>query len=274
MKGKRATSRFYFENKFIKMPKSKRSQVSVFIILAIVIVVGIGGYLYLKNSKSDCGANPLCKLGIKSETDIIKNSLYKCEIDTGRGALKTIGIQGGFYKRPAHFHEIDWAFIPYYYYAGEYFMPQKNIVESELSAYINDNIKTCISNLNFKNYNFDFVEPKTMSFITPKSVSFTIDILVNVRKGEQVTQIQLKDNPIVFNSSLYEALEVADYITRTHEENEKMFCINCVVSMAKDRNLYVDMMEYPGLEKTTLVMISENHTSTEPYIFEFMNKYA
>lgn len=258
----------------MKKRMNQKSQVTIFIILAIVVIVGIGGYIYLKSGNDDCGLNPLCRIQGKSDIDIIKNSIYKCENDVGRNAIKTIGIQGGFYKKPQFFHNIDWAFIPYYYYAGEYFIPQKNIVESELSSYMNDNIQTCLSSLSFKNYNFEFIEPKTMSFITSGKVSFTVDLPISVKKGEQTTKIELKDNPVFFNSSLYEALEVADYITRAHKESDTMICINCVVSMAKDRNLYVDMMEYPGLESTTLVMISENHTYIEPYIFEFLNKYA
>ncbi|MEK6859501.1 MAG: hypothetical protein AABX54_01670 [Nanoarchaeota archaeon] len=258
----------------MKKRVSNRAQVTIFIILAIVIAVGIGGYFYLKNSKGDCGLNPLCQIGIKSEIDIIKNSFYQCEKEVGKNAIKTIGIQGGFYKKPQYFHDIDWAFIPYYYYDGAYFMPQKNIVEGELSSYMNENLKTCIGSLEFKNYQFQFTDAKTLSFVTPGKVSFTVELPISVKKGEQTTIIDLKDNPVVFNSSLYEALEVADYVTRTHKDNNTMVCINCVVSMAKDRNLYVDMMQYPGLKSTTLVMVSENHTSSEPYIFEFLNKYG
>ena len=253
---------------------SSKAQVTIFIILAIIVVVGFGAYLYLKSSQDDCGLNPLCKIQGKSDIDIIKNSFYQCQKEVGRNAIKTIGIQGGYYKRPQYFYDIDWAFIPYYYYGGGYFMPQKNIVEDELSAYMNDNLQICIDKLNFKNYNFQYTIPQTLTFVTLGKVSFTVDVPISITKADKTTLINLKDNPVVFNSSLYEALEVADYVTRTHKDNESMICINCVVSMAKDRNLYVDMMEYPGLKSTTLVMISENHTYVEPYIFEFLNKYG
>ncbi|VVB78165.1 Uncharacterised protein [uncultured archaeon] len=261
--------------KGVKDRRFTRGQITIFIILAIVVVAGVGVYLYaLNSSRNDCGLDPLCKIGVKPEINIIKNSIYECEKETGMSAIKTIGIQGGFYKKPQYFHDIDWAFIPYYYYDGGYFMPQKNIVEGELSSYMNENLKLCIDNLQFNSYTFEYPDPKSMSFVTPGKVSFTVDLPINLKKGDKSTLIQLKDSPVVFNSSLYESLEVADYITKTHQENNSMLCINCVVSMAKERNLYVDMMQYPNLKSTTLVMISENHTSTEPYIFEFLNKYV
>ena len=51
-----------------------------------------------------------------------------------------------------------------------------------------------------------------------------------------------------------------------------MICASCVSDMAEERNLYVDMLSFDTSD-TTLVVISENMTSTEPYVFEFLNKY-
>ena len=42
--------------------------------------------------------------------------------------------------------------------------------------------------------------------------------------------------------------------------------------MAETRNLYVDMLDFDE-ETTTLVVISENYTYSEPYVFEFLNRY-
>ncbi|MDP2926084.1 MAG: hypothetical protein Q8N99_06940 [Nanoarchaeota archaeon] len=253
---------------------NRNAQVAVFVIVAVLIVVVFLFIFIFKTGKNDCGSNPLCMIGIKPEIDSLKASVYTCQEEVTTEALKVIGIQGGFYKKPKYYKDIDSYFIPYYYYSQEFLIPQKITVENELSSYVDENIMTCLGKMKSNNYNIEFAIPKTRTVVTNGRTTFTTEMLI-VFKTEKTSEIlDLKELPISYNSSLYYILEVADYITRTHKsDNQYMICINCVVDMAKERNLYVDMMEYPGLPYTTLVMISENYTSTEPYIFEFLNKY-
>ena len=42
--------------------------------------------------------------------------------------------------------------------------------------------------------------------------------------------------------------------------------------MAEERNLYVNSFDL--INNSVLYVISENHTSDEPYSFEFLNKYS
>jgi hypothetical protein len=251
----------------LDLNKKKIAQISVFIIIAIILVaiIALLFTVFLK---------PKIPVTTKSgELGSIKQQIFDCQSQISKEALKTIGIQGGYYNKPKYFHSIDWAFIPYYYYQGEYYMPQKNVVQDELSNYVNDFLKPCIQKINVVNYKIVYEQPKTITAISPGKVVFTVNSPMSLISGEETTKLELKDSPVVINSSLYYILEVADYITRTHKDDPNFVCINCVVDMAKERNLYVDMMEYPNLEKSTLVMISENYTSPEPYIFEFLNKY-
>lgn len=262
-------------NKKKGFKRSRLAQISVFIIIAVVLV-GAVAFLFTmlyKPGNENCGENGLCTLPNSGELGSIKMQITDCEKETTTDALKTIGIQGGFYNKPKYFHSIDWAFIPYYYYSGEDIMPQKINVQEELSSYVNDNMNDCLGKVNSGNYQINYEAPETMTAISPGKTVFTINSPITLKKGEETTKIELKQIPMIYNSSLYYILEVADYITRTHKENPELVCINCVVDMARERNLYVDMMEYPNLDKTTLVMISENYTSNEPYIFEFLNKY-
>ena len=60
-------------------------------------------------------------------------------------------------------------------------------------------------------------------------------------------------------------------MTESHEVNSAMYCISCVSDMAKEKDVYVNF-NHNGLN--TLVTISENVTSSEPYYFRFVNKYT
>lgn len=254
---------------------NKRGQLAVFIIVAILIVIAIILVFFAINtSKNQLNQSIWSRLGIKSDVDLIKSTVSDCMNVKTTEALRKIGLQGGFYNKPAKAYDLDWAFVPYYYYQGQILMPNKSVVESELSNYVDNNLKTCINEVDFKNYQIDFSDSKTKTSISKSKVVFTIDMPISLKKEDKITLIDLKRFPVVYNSSLNEILEIAQYITDSHRENPDMICINCVVNMAKERKVYVDMMAFPYDPRTTLVMISENRTMPEPYLFEFLNKYG
>lgn len=258
-----------------KFSMSKRSQITVFIIMAVLIVIGVFIiYSSLQSSREqNLDATFQSDAATKAEVNSLQSSVSECMKDSSYNALKTIGIQGGFYKKPTQAYDLGWAFIPYYYYSGNYLMPDKQKVQDELSSYVNDKMNECVDKLSFKNFDLSVGDPKTFTTLTKGKAKFVIDMPLTLKKEDKTSIIQLKNMPVVYNSSLYDILEVATYITTTHLQDNRFLCINCVVDMAAERNLYVDFLDFGEESSTTLVTISENYTSYEPYLFEFLNKY-
>jgi len=93
-----------------------------------------------------------------------------------------------------------------------------------------------------------------------------------IKKQDKSMTLELEDYPIAQPSSLYDMIEIAKYITDSHKEDPEMVCITCIADMARDKNLYVDFLDFTD-PTTTLVTISNNETSA-PFVFEFLNKYA
>ena len=98
-----------------------------------------------------------------------------------------------------------------------------------------------------------YKEPRTTVTIDKSIVSFIVDMPLTIKKGDNTMTVQLKDLPIKVNSSLYEILEVANYITNSHKENPDRICITCIAEMAEERNLYVDMFAIPGNSILTVI---------------------
>jgi hypothetical protein len=270
-----SNSRFCSVIDKLKMFESKRSQITIFIVIAILLVATVSVVFYVsKGSKNEVLQKSFFgKLGFKNYIDEAKDSISQCMISDTQDALKTIGIQGGYYKKPDKYVDLGWAFVPYYYYQGQSLMPSKTNVEEQLSMYVDDKFTGCLNDLGFKDSNIEYKNSNTKVSISKGQIVFKIDMPVSIKKDSEVTTIDLKDNPVVYNSSLYDILEVSDYIIKSHKENNTMICINCVVQMAKERNLYVDILNYPKDKDTVLVMVSENYTSSQPYLFEFLEKY-
>jgi hypothetical protein len=180
-------------------------------------------------------------------------------------------LQGGYYNKPDKYEDMGWVFIPYYYYDDKILMPNKTKIEEELGNFVDDKLFDCVSEIYPKEYKMDFVKSSTKATIDSGRVSFVISMPISMVKGDKTVVLDLKDQALVLNSSLFEAFEIADYITKSHKsDNSSKMCINCITEMAKTSKMYVDFIEY---KDNTLVQLSENHTYKEPYLFQFLNKY-
>ena len=252
--------------------RGKSAQITIFIILAILILVIII-VIFIKTSsqKQNIGRKYFEQEGLQPSIINIQNFIVDCLEETSKQAIITIGIQGGYSNKPDYYFDMEWAFIPYYYYQGLILMPEKTKIESELSSYVNSNIESCIDEIKFKNFLLTYSKPITKITINKGYTLFTTQLPVKIEHERNTIDFNLDQHSISINSSLYEIIEVADYITNSHKENPELMCINCITELARERQLYVDFI---AIEKdTALVMILENRTMETPYIFQFLNKY-
>ncbi|VVB78444.1 Uncharacterised protein [uncultured archaeon] len=250
---------------------SKRSQVTIFIIIAIVLV-SAAGVAYFMTKHTTPTDKYFLQSDIKPGFDSIKNSVYECMKMTSTDSLDLTGIQGGYYKEPKEFFDLGWSFIPYYYKDATILMPTNIQIQDQLSLYVDDNLNSCLETIKVNDFTLSYTKPQTKTIINKGEVKFNIDMPVTVKKADKITQLQLKDNPISIDSKLYEMLEIAKFISDSHKEDPSMICISCTLDLAKERELYVDMLNFNAEDSSNLIVISTNKTSY-PKVFEFLNKY-
>lgn len=251
----------------------KRGQTTVFIILAIVIVGVIAGgtYIYTQN-REEASRQYFSQASIKPTFDSIINGVQTCEEQTANDALETIGVQGGYYNKPNEVFDLGDVFVPYYYKEGQLLAPDKVVIEKELSAYVDAKLTNCLNEINYPDFKISYNIPRTITNIKEKEVTFNTNLPIIIGREKYRLTVQLKDYPVAINSELNAIIDLANYITDFHEEDPSLYCITCINELAETSNLYVDVLESGDNE--VIVIISENHTSPEPYSFEFMNKYT
>ena len=251
----------------------KKGQVSIFVILAILIVVGFGIFLLLRgeSQKKELNREYFEQQGLQPSIKNIQDFILDCQEEVSREGLKRIGIQGGYHKRPDYYFDMDWAFIPYYYHEGLILMPTMERIEIELSSYVDDKINSCLDKINFKNFDLEYGDSETRTRIDKKKVLINTKFPVKIRHEGEITDFRLSKHELRIESYLNEIIEVAEYITDSHKKNSNLMCINCIKELAEERELYVDFISIKP--DSTLVMILENKTMEEPYLFEFINKY-
>ena len=80
----------------------KRGQVTILIILAVVIIIGVLIFSFLNNESSSSNIeNAFSKIGATSQATVIESSILECLKVISEDANIVIGIQGGYYNAPA-----------------------------------------------------------------------------------------------------------------------------------------------------------------------------
>ncbi|MBD3252985.1 hypothetical protein GF386_04590 [Candidatus Pacearchaeota archaeon] len=253
----------------------RKSQVTVYVIIGLVVVIAALGLVYMKylRQKAELDRQFFASSDIKPKVTNIQASVIDCSKDTVKNALYVIGIKGGYYNStPDSYMDLGWVIIPYYYYEGDVNYPSKQDIEKELENFVDDEIKYCLNELDFSGFNVTYNEPKTKVIIKDREVYFNTDLTFEIEREGHKLYYELKDYPVTQNSELDAMLDIASYYTDSHKEDPELYCITCVSEMAEKNNLYVDVINV--VDDSTLIVISENHTSPEPYSFEFLNKYT
>jgi len=215
----------------------KRGQVTIFIIIGIVILLGISGYVYLQQN------NVIRDFFLPNEIKPIVRYAEACIERVGEDGIKLIGIQGGYINIPQRINAnpqayIDIGFkIPFWYYKGENRIPTRKDMEVELARYIDQNVHTCIDNFSaFPEFQLNDIEFSTSSAIGDFEVTtktkadgsiiqkatgarFTFPLLQTMEEynlGEMhklANEIMEKENSDAFLESVtYDLIAASDYL--------------------------------------------------------------
>jgi hypothetical protein len=189
--------------------KNKGGQVTIFIIIAILIVAGVVAYFFLRGG--------LGKISIPAEVQPIYTSFLTClEDDTSTG-ISILQSQGGYIYLPEFEPGSSYMPfssqlnffgnpIPYWYYVSgnnieKEQTPTKKEMEQQLETFIEDEINDC----NFDSYyeqgfEISLAEPAAKATIKDNKVEINLNANLNVARGDEDTLI--RTHKVVVKSKL------------------------------------------------------------------------
>jgi len=251
---------------------SKRSQVTIFIILAVMLVAAGGIAFFMTQQNSPLDKKFSQNAEIQAQYDSLTSQIYTCLSDTYLDSLEVVGFQGGYYtSKPAKIYDFGWGFVPYYYYEGDFLMPTTLEIQNELNTAVDDNLLYCFDEIDRGNFDISYSSPKTKSEIKLGAVSFKTDLSIKISQESDTINLQLKDHPLEMPSKFYEMIQVANFIYQSHKEDPYMISFSTLVDMGTEKELFIDLRDFE--EDTTLYVITYNSTVSQPSIFEFLAKY-
>ena len=239
--------------------KQKRGQVTIFVIIAILIVAGILLFFYVQNKTSSLTPS------IPKDIQPINNFVQDCLRETGENALIRIGEQGGYFLMPEEVPFVDGR-IPYYVYEDRNLMPQKEKIETQINGFIKQELSYCI--LNFKDFksqqNITHNLKNVKTEINNGNVVISIEYPLTITKGDSASSF--KDFHVIIPININKEIMVSKTITENIISEKDGFCLSCIYDIAKDYNVQLDLLDYGD---STIFSITDNSNKINNQSYEW-----
>src|SRR3989338_733361 len=249
----------------------KRGQITIFIIIALVIVAGIGSLVYIQSTK---------KVTENPNVADVRACAEPCLKQTAEDAVLTIGEQGGYYDLPEKSNYFLFFPKPYYIYEKDNLVPGMQILERELGSYIADNIDVCLGDFEVLTQKGYDVKKAGANKVTAKidgksnSVSVTAKIPISVSKANStdlVTDFSTFVAPIRFET----LLKASNDIAASETKDPRTICITCIQEIAQNYSLQVTITDTDDRNEFIYTLIDEQSNFTGlPFEYSFAARYT
>ncbi len=215
-------------------PMSKRSQVTIFIIIGVILVSLVAGYFLLKDR--------LFKSEIPASIEPVYNSFLSCLEQETTVGIDVLESQGGYINLPdfepgsdymPFSNELNFLGnpVPYWYYVAGNNIPKEEVptkrdMEKELANFINEKIRGCELDTYYEQgFSITLGEPRANVNIKDNQVEVDLNMNMNIAKGEDNSII--KNHKVVVNSKLGELYNSA--VEVYNKEQDSLFLENYAV---------------------------------------------
>jgi hypothetical protein len=215
-------------------PKKRRGQVTIFIIIAILIVSLVALFFIFKDK--------IIGNAIPSEISPIHNTLVSCLQEDLSLGVNLLESQGGYIYLPEYdpgseympfSSQLDFLGnpIPYWYYVSgnnieREQVPSKAEMQNQLATLIENRARTCVfDNYYNQGYEISMDEPNASVEITNSQVVLNLKMDFAVSRGEE--SYDIKEHKVVLNSDLGSLYNSA--LKVYNEEQSKLFLENYAV---------------------------------------------
>lgn len=239
----------------------KKGQITLYVIIAVALVSAIAVVVFMQTN--------LFKPQVSDDVRPINTFIESCLKSTGEDALIYIGKQGGYYKLPTN--SID--DYVYYLYNNKSYLPTKDIIEHQISLYVNEMLPFCTRNFaDFSQFIVD-EDPyaiSTKTEILSNKVLFTTRWNVPVKKGDKT--YQLNEFSAEIDSRLNSIYNLTENFMQEQMKDTSSICLSCMVQLGIENDLYIDMEDYDN-ESVIFTITDKNMEINQEYKWIFANKY-
>jgi len=237
---------------------NKKSQITIFIILGIILVAAVVIYFALRGDIRIPGIHPRI-------TDF-SSEMEKCVSDNTLKAVNIMLPQGGLIN-PEHYKLYKDSSVEYLCYTNLYYKPcinqhpmYLNDLSGEIKNYISGKVEDCFYNLQqeyqSKGYNVNMQATNMNVILNPKQINVVIDKKIDVSKNNEAKSYSGFN--IKVNSPLYDLAMIASKIVADEAKY-------CYFESLGNNLLYPDYL----IEKTNV-----GYDETSSKIYSITEKFS
>ncbi len=227
---------------------NKRGQITIFIILAILIIAGVSIYFVLREGKSSSD--------IPSEIEPIYVQILSCLEETSKNGIEHNSLHGGYYEIPEAISiEYFSDNIPYYYWNLEKHLPSLERIEIELGNYVYDYLKNCIDFEEFEEKGYKISERQLVVFpeIKEKEVNIYLKYPLTIKKGISIKRLEKFE--ISLESEIKKFLSISEEIVKSYSENPGVICFSCLDEIAEKNGVQIDAAPFSSSNEDSILFL-------------------
>lgn len=243
----------------------KRGQVSLFIIIGIIILVVV---VLLFFSRANFKAQDL-------QIKIIENYIDTCIDAAGLSGFYYVGLQGGFVDvlEPKEDY-YSWE-VPIYWDNGVSSIPSKEIIEQEISKYLEITIPECMNKLKESKQEDIEISMGEMSLVDFKINDAGADVELNypisVKKGESTTEFKEFKKWIDFDFT--GKYNIVNQIIEEQKRVQDSFPIGYITHLAYENDFTFELVNLEGDNILVSLIFEKENYLNRSFIYQFVNKY-
>jgi hypothetical protein len=239
---------------------NKGGQVTIFIIVAIVIVAAVGLFFVFRGGINLDGS--------AGEHGNVYSFVEECIIEGSAEAIYEISLNGGHRILPELSTESGYA---YYYINSQVYMPSKEFVEDQISSYVEGYLADCVHDFrDFSDLSIYKGNINVDTDIRNEEVIFDVNYPLTIIKANKTSYLKNWNNiqidvrlGVIYNS-IFEFIDA-----QTKIEN---ICLTCLMDVTEPNDLYVELQEY--YNATIFSFRDENSIIQDKFLeFKFANEY-
>lgn len=238
--------------------KFKRGQVTIFIIIAIIVIALVALFFIFRNTLN-IGGRP-------SHVDEISNFVQNCLENSSREVIYKIGQTGSSYFSP---ESSTLEGVTYYFYNQTNYIPSKKDLEKNISYFISEKTILCTKGfIDFPSYEVEREEVLINSFIEDEEVIIQMKYPLSITKGDSITLIEDFYTKIpVRLGIIYTSIE------KIMDQSKAEVCLSCISKIAEQNDVYVNIFNNGGGTLTFIISDEYSQTNDIPFEFKFANRY-
>jgi hypothetical protein len=211
---------------------NKKGQLTIFIIIAILIIAVIAVIFFFRPEPNTQGGSP--------EVSPVYTKTLSCLESTAEDGIFYIALRGGYYNIP---EQVSVNYLEeetcYYYIDSAKKIPSMEVINSELEKYISENLKYCIDFKSLKEQGFN-VEEGDLDInieINKDEVIVNADYPLTITKGEEVSRFGefSTDIPVDINKMYLASGEIVS----SYSERPGLVCLTCLDDISNKYNVNI-----------------------------------